>query len=83
MSGNALKCRSCRDTFFKEEIRFLVVYATKVDGDSVKLEKDAAGTGSGGEVTICDACYARYREAVAPFNFPWDEWRKGDDKDDE
>jgi len=74
MSGNAFKCNSCRETFFIEEVYKVGGHSLKFDREEKKVEHDLFNG-----VCLCDKCYAKFRDATAPFNFPWDEWRKGDD----
>ena len=74
MSGNAYFCDSCRGTFPREEVYRGIVIFERENREGETTEKDKLR-----QPCICTKCYARFREVVATFNFPWDEWRKGDD----
>ena len=76
MSGNAYFCDSCRGTFPRDEVWGVFLYLKKLRRDGKELQRDKVDDVGN---YICDKCYAKYRKAVKPFNFPWDEWRKGDD----
>ena len=77
MSGNAFICESCRGTFLITEVHKVGGHSLKYDRNEKKVEHDLFN-----EACLCDKCYAKFRKATAPFNFPWDEWRKGDDDDE-
>ena len=74
MSGNAYFCDSCRGTFPKEEVHVMYMNFERADRNACVFERAKAE-----KTFICDKCYAKFRKATAPFNFPWNEWRKGDD----
>ncbi len=78
MSGNAYFCDSCRGTFPQEGVLKVAMCFTHFSRVGEKTAQDTAEHGY-----ICTACNQKFRKAVEDFNFPWDEWRKSDDDDNE
>lgn len=82
MNSNSFKCRSCKDTFFKEEVFEGVVTFRSMnetaETSSSQLKSDEVAEAT--DICICRGCYDKFREAVEQFDFIWKVWKREDSK---